>query len=250
MPAKLYVVPASHPCATVVRALELKKVPFERVDLVPALHKAVQRARFGRGTVPGIEFEDGRKVLGSRPILATLERDVPAPPLYPPEGTDARRRADEAEEWGDQVLQPLVRRILWHALSVDRSAQLSYLDGARLVPPTPRPLARLSGGLVAALERRFNASTVPAVRADLIHLPRHLDRVDRWIGQGVLRDDGVPGAADLQVASGVRLLMTLDDLAPMIDRRPAGAHARRWFPSYPGRTPAGALNAAWLPAGA
>src|SRR4051794_40895505 len=119
MPAKLYVVPASHPCATVTAALHLKGVDYERVDLVPALHKAVQKLRFGGpGTVPGIVFDDGVKVGGSRAIVRELERRRPQPALFPPaEDADLRRRVEEAEEWGDQVLQPLVRRVLWYALS-------------------------------------------------------------------------------------------------------------------------------------
>jgi glutathione S-transferase len=246
MGVRLYAVPASHPCAAVEAALELKGIAHRRVDLVPALHKAVQRGRFGAGTVPGVVLEDGRKVLGSRAIVRALEALQSEPPLLPPAGTDERRRVEEAEQWGDEVLQPVVRRILWQALSVDRGAQLSYLDGARLVPPTPRAVARLSGGAVAWLERRFNDVSTGAVRADLAHLPRHLDRVDRWIAEGVIGGER-PNAADLQIGSGLRLLLTLEDLAPMLDARPAGALARRWFPRYPGRTPAGALDPAWLP---
>ncbi len=246
MTAKLYVVPASHPCAAVAAALDVKGIPYRRVELVPAFHKAHQKARFGRASVPGIVFADGQRVSGSRAIVRAIEERRPDPPLFPAAG-DRRRRVEEAEEWGDQTLQPLVRRVLWHALSENTGAQLSYLEGARLVPPVPAALARLSGGAVAALERRFNAVGEGAVRADLQHLPAHLERIDRWIDQDVLGLEG-PNAADLQIASGVRLLLTLADLAPLIDGRPAGAHARRWFPDYPGRTPAGTLSAAWLPA--
>ncbi len=249
MTAKLYVVPASHPCATVAAALDLKGIAYRRVDLVPAFHKAHQKARFGRGTVPGIVFSDGQRVVGSRAIVQAIEQRRPDPPLYPADA-ERRRRVEEAEEWGDQTLQPLVRRVLWHGLSTDTGAQLSYLDGAKLVPPVPAPLARLSGGAVAALERRFNAVDEGGVRADLQHLPRHLERIDRWIEQDVLGTGETPNAADLQIASGVRLLLTMEDLAPLIDAHAAGAHARRWFASYPGRTPAGTLNPAWLPAAA
>src|SRR4051794_14128506 len=185
MAVRLYVVPASHPCGTVTRALELKGIPYERVDLVPAVHKVVQRARFGgRGTVPGIVFEDGRRLCGSRAILRELEHRRPEPPLFP-SGDEERRRVEEAEEWGDQVLQPIARRLIWHALSTHPAAQLSYLDGARLVPPAPRPLARLGGGAVAAVERRINAVDEPTVRADVAHLPMHLRRIDRWLQGGV-----------------------------------------------------------------
>ena len=119
MTAKLFAVPASHPCATVERALQVKRVPYERIDLVPVLHKAVLKVRFGTGTVPGVEFEDGTRAHGSRAIVRALEQRVPQPSLLPPPGTDRRRRVEEAEEWGDQALQPLVRRLLWQALSAD-----------------------------------------------------------------------------------------------------------------------------------
>jgi glutathione S-transferase len=246
MPAKLYVVPASHPCATVMGALERKGIAYERVDLVPAMHKPVMKAVFGSGTVPGIVFEGGRKVQGSRAIVRALEEQRPEPSLFPPAGTPERRLVEQAEEWGDQVLQPLVRRLVWHALSVDTAAQLSYLGEAKLVPPTPKLLAKASGGAVAWLERRFNAVDQFAVRADLAHFGSHLHRIDRWIEQEVLNRDGAPNAADLQIASGVRLLLTLGDLRPLIDPRPGGEHARHWFPDYPGHTPSGAFPPAWL----
>lgn len=230
--ARLYVVPASHPCATVMKALELKGVPYRRVDLVPAFHVVAQRLRFGGRTVPGIVFADGAKVQGSRAILRELEARHPEPPLYRP-GIEA------AEAWGEEVLQPLVRRVIWHALTNDTRAQESYLGDAKLVPPTPRPVARASGGIVAFVERRLNRSTPDAVRADLAALPGHLDRIDGWIADGTL---GAESAADLQVLASVRLLMTLDDLAPVLAGRPSAEHARRLFPVYPGRVAEGALT--------
>src|SRR3954454_727382 len=180
MPAKLYVAPASHPSATAAAALDVKGIPYERVELVPSMHKVLQRRRFGTSTVPGLVFEDGTKVVGSRAILRALEERAPEPSLLPAD-PERRRRVEEAEEWGDQTLQPLVRRILWHGLSADTGAQLSYLEGAKLVPPVPRPVARLAGTPVAALLGRLNGADEGAVRADLAHLPAHLERIDRWI---------------------------------------------------------------------
>jgi glutathione S-transferase len=246
MPAKLYVVPASHPCATVEAALDRKGVAYERVDLVPVMHKLVMKGLFGASTVPGIVFEGGRKVHGSRAIVRALEEQQPEPPLFPPRGTEERKLVEEAEEWGDQVLQPIVRRLVWHALSANHAAQLSYAAESKLVPPTPDFVAKATGGVMARFERRFNGVDDTAVRADLIHLGSHLARIDRWLELGVLRADGEPTAADLQIGSGIRLLQTLDDLRPKIDPRPAGAHARQWFPAYPGRTPTGAFAPAWI----
>ena len=242
MPAKLYVVPGSHPSEAVAKALEIKGIPFEKIHLVPVLHKPIQKARFGASTVPGVVFDDGEKVVGSRAIMKAIEARRPDPPLRP-SGEQARRAVDDAEEWGDQVLQPLTRRIIWWALTQDTGAQLSYLGDAKLVPPTPRAAAKIVGRPVAWMERRFNDSDEAAVRADLTHLPSHLDRVDGWIEGGVIGGE-TPNVADLQIAPSLRLLLTLDDLREAIDARPAGKLARRLFPDYPGHVGAGALPAA------
>ena len=52
MKAKLYVVAASHPCFAVKRALELKDIPYKRVEWPPTVHVPMQRLRFSQGTVP------------------------------------------------------------------------------------------------------------------------------------------------------------------------------------------------------
>jgi glutathione S-transferase len=236
MPARLYVVPASHPSYAVEKALEIKEIPFETVHLVPVFHKLHQKIRFGgKATVPGIVLEDGRRLLGSRAIIRELEALRPDPPLLSDD-----TRVQEAEAWGDEVLQPLVRRLAWTMLSRDPGAQLSYAADVKLFPPVPRPLARLSGGMVGWAERRINSAGEADVRADLQNLPGHLDRVDRWLEEGVLGAARVT-AADLQVASGLRLMLTFGDLLPSFEGRPAAGYARRIFPQYPGHTPAGAL---------
>jgi glutathione S-transferase len=141
------------------------------------------------------------------------------------------------------VLQPLVRRVIWRALVRRPDAMPSYTVDSRL--PIPAPLARLSGPLVARAETTIHKAGDANVRADLLNLDFHLDRADGWIEQGVMGGER-PNAADLQVGAGVRLLLTIEDVAPRVDERPVGRLARRWFPDYPGRTPAGALPAEWL----
>lgn len=248
MPATLYVVPASHPCAAVERALQAKKVEYRRVNLLPVFHKAFQKAKFREAaTVPGLVLEDGRKLVGSRTIVRELERMTPSPPLLPADA-EARARVEEVEAWGDEILQPIARRVVWAGLSGKPAAQLSYIEGIKLFPPVPAPVARMSAGMVAWAERRINKAADDAVRADLLALPGHLDRVEAWIEAGVLGGES-PNAADLQVASSLRLLTTLGDLEPLFDR-PAGAYARRMIPEYAGHCPAGAIPAAWLPGAA
>jgi glutathione S-transferase len=237
----LYAIPGSHPCACAELALRLKAIPYRRVDMIPLLHKPLQRARFGATTVPGLIL-DGEKFLGSRRIVRALEAHVPEPRLLPADA-EKRRAVELAEEWGDEVLQPLVRRVVWAALAREPSAIPSYSADARL--PVPPVLARLSAPLVARAEIRVQHASDANVRADLVNLDRHAQRVERWIDQGTLGGEQ-PNAADLQIGAGLRLMLTLDDIAARLDGRPAGELARRWFPHYPGRTPAGALPAAWL----
>jgi glutathione S-transferase len=73
-----------------------------------------------------------------------------------------------------------------------------------------------------------------------------LDRVDAYIADGTIGGEA-PNAADFQLATCIGLANTLDDLKPLIERRPADELMRRIVPNYPGHTPP-ILPPAWLPA--
>lgn len=236
MPARLYVVHGSHPCDTVQRALELKGIAFKRVELPIASQPLVMKALFGERTVPGIKFEDGEKVQGSRAILRAIERRVPEPPLY-----TGGPEVEEAERWGDEVLQPIPRTMLWAAFTANKRAMHGYQQGAR-TPALPMPVLLAAAPAVLAVERKINGVDEARVRADLAALPAALDRVDAWIADGVLGGER-PNAADLQIATSLRLLWTLEDLRPLLAGRPLEELTFRWFPPLPGRVPAGALPA-------
>jgi glutathione S-transferase len=239
--ATLYAVPASHPCACVERALQLKAIDYRRIDMPPVAHKAVQKALFGGATVPALVL-DGRKILGSLQIIRALEEKVAEPRLLPADEKE-RKSVELAEGWGDEVLQPLVRRVIWSALVRQPAAIPSYSEGSGL--SVPAPLARLSAPLIARAEQRVNHASDLNVRADLAHLDNHLARVERWIEHDVIGGER-PNAADLQIGAGLRLLLTLEDVARWAGSRPATELAFKWFPRYPGRVPAGVLPAAWL----
>lgn len=230
MSARLFVVPGSHPSVAARLMLERKGVPYRRVDLVPMVAKPILRAlRFPRATVPAL-IVDGRRVQGSREIARALEEARPEPPLYPADA--ARRRAvEDAERWGDELLQPVARRLAWWALRRDPSTLGSYAEGARL--GVPLGLAVKTAPPIIWGAARFNRATDAAIRADLAALPGMLDRVDAWIEEGVLGGEE-PSAADFQIGTSVRLLMTFDDLRPAIESRPCGEMARRVVPSFPG----------------
>jgi glutathione S-transferase len=239
MPAKLFVVHGSHPCATAAKALELKGVPFTVVELPPPSHVLVMRALFGGRTVPGVRFEDGEKVQGSRAILRALEQRAPDPPLY------GGPEVDEAERWGDEVFQPVARRLLWPAFARHPRAMHAFQEGQRS-PKLPMPVVLASAPLITRIEARLNDASEAHARADLQALPGHLDRIDAWIAEGVL-DGERPNAADLQIAPTIGLLATIADVRPLIAGRPAEAFAYRWFDRLPGEVPAGTLPADWIP---
>jgi glutathione S-transferase len=238
--AKLYVVHGSHPCEAVKRALDLKGVKYKLVEFPPPFHVPHQRLRFGQRTVPGIRFENGEKLIGSTAILKRLDTLAPEPRMYP----DAR--VEEAEAWGEAVLQPMARRLLWRSFQLAPSAMHGYQAGGKL-PPLPRPVIRAMAPVITRIEGRMNAVADGPVREDLRTLPSHLDHVDKLIADGVIGGPS-PNAADLQIASSLRLILTLGDVEPMFGDRPAAVHARRVFPDQAGAVPAGTFPAGWLPA--
>ena len=233
MEAKLYVIPGSHPSRTAMLMLERKGIPYKRVDLMPVISKGLLRAmRFPGNTVPALKLE-GSRVQGSREIGRELDRLQPDPALYPAD-PDLRAKVEEAEAWGDPFQQK-PRRLLWWAFKRDRAPMAEYSEGARL--GVPIGLAVKTGGPIVATAARLNGSNDENVREDLASLPADLDRIDGWIAEGVL-GSAAPNAADFQIAPSVRLLMTLDDLRPLVENRPAGQHALRIVPEFPGRVPA------------
>jgi len=208
---------------------------------MPVISKVALRAlRFPGNTVPALKL-DGRRLQGSREISRALEELRSEPPLFPT-APDRRTEVEAAERWGDEELQAPVRRILWNALRRDRAPMRSLAEGARL--GIPIGLAVKTGGPIVAMSARLNEATDENVRADLAALPGMLKRIDDWIEAGVLGDDP-PNAADLQIATSLRLAMTLDDVRPAIESRPAGELAKRAVPDFPGRVPP-ILPADWL----
>lgn len=239
--AKLYVIPGSHPCECAEAALVLKGLAYRRVDLIPVIHKFVVRARFPGTTVPALELGSDR-IVGSRSILRRLDEIQPEPRLYP-DDPELRSRVEEAEQWGDDVFQPLARRVAWALLSRDGEAMLSYSREANL--RVPQWFLKAGTRPVAAIATRVNRANDDNVRADLRALPGHLDRIERWMGEGVL--GGVtPNAADLQIGSALRLLGTFEDLARLLHGRPCVRLGERAFSPPVGRVPAGTVPAGWL----
>ena len=239
MPARLYSLPMSHPAVAVRRMLELKGIEHRVIDLVPGLQPVVRALGFPGYTVPALVL-GRRRIQGSRAIARVLDEVRPDPPLFPAD-PGARRRVEDAERWGEEVLQSLPRRLFrWmaaHDYEVRRwlAVDASRVPGGALLS---RPAFQAKGFA------RASGADDAAVRADLAALPGHLAEVERLRGEGVLGGEQ-PNAADLQIATSLQSIASIGDLAPFVAGHPAVRWSATVSPALPGPVPR-ALPPAWL----
>lgn len=245
MTAKVYVTRGSHACRTATLMLEYKRVPY-RVTVLPtgphpmlvraagfpghgtpirtvdgATHS--QLAMLDRlGTVPAMVLE-GERVQTNHKIARHLERVCPDPPLLP--GDPQRREAVEAaERWGDEQLQMAARRLL---LATPVAELREGGSRGRLGPLLAKSdwlrglLARRAGLVFRAGER--NAEDL------LGAVPPLLDRVDAWVQEGVLCNEGLT-VADFAIAPSLALLSYRPDLDRDLANRPSGRLMNRLLP--------------------
>jgi glutathione S-transferase len=238
---RLYNIPGSHPAMAAQLMLDHKGIPYKRTDLFPVASRGIVRALgFPGNRIPAMKI-DGEKVQGSRQIARELERLQPDPPLFP---ADPAKRAavEEAERFGDEELQHPVRQTIWWSFRKDKAPLASYSEGAKL--GVPIPLAVKTAGPVIAMAARINEASDENVRADLEALGGLLSRVDEMIAAGTLNGEQL-NAADFQIAPSLKLAMTMQDLRPLIESRPAGELVRRVQPPIAGDFPP-ILPPAWL----
>lgn len=231
MSVTLYGLPGSHPVRAVRLMLDHKGIEYRNIDLLPLVSRFVvpHVLRFQSNRVPAIKI-DGRRIQGTASIARELDRICPDPPLFPAD-PDLRARVEDAERWADDF-QQVPRTIIWWALAhAPSSAQASYLAGAKLGLP-PELLARTGAPLVHAA-RRTNNSYDPEVQRLLAELPGELDHIDALIDGGVLGGEQLC-VADFDIGASLRLLSSMQDLAPAIDARPCGRMATRVQPAPPG----------------
>ena len=169
MPAKLYSLAVSHPALAARCMLEHKGIEHRVVQLFPGFQPLVRLLGFPRYTVPALAV-GRRKVQGSREISRALDEIKPDPPLFPRE-PGARRAVEEAEEWGERVLQSVARRIFRWSLAHEYEARRWLAEVSRI--PGGAALARPP--MQAKLFARLGGATDEAVRADLAELTFFLD---------------------------------------------------------------------------
>jgi glutathione S-transferase len=247
MLAKVYVITGSHACRTATLMLEHKGITYRLVELPTGVHPLLVRAAGFAGHRTPIRTLDGathrplalldrlgtvpalrvgaERIQTNREIARFLERLQPEPALFP--GDPERRRAvEDAERWGDEVLQMAARRV---ALASDLSAMNMRGADGRL-----GPLVARSGWMRAVLSRvtampfRANSRNVDAL---LDGIPAMLDRVDAWIGEGVLCGEEL-NVADFTIAPSLALLCYRPELSEQISARPAGVLVDRLLPEH------------------
>jgi glutathione S-transferase len=217
----LYWFPLSNPSQAVRLMLERKGIAYTTRDLLPGLHRLqVRLAGFSGATVPALKIGD-RRVQGSLAISRALEEMRPEPPLLP----DAE--VEEAERWGEAVLQPVTGRIFHWALARDPELREWLARESRV--PGARAIASVTGPVARAFDR---SATDAATRADVEAIPAMLDHVDALIAAGTIGDPDAPNAADFQIATTVREILSLGDLRALVEGRPAEELARRILPDW------------------
>lgn len=235
MATRLYVIRVSNPSGAGAAMMRHKRIPHRLVRVMPGLHPFLVRlAGFERPTVPALEI-DGRKVQGSREIARFLDELSPEPPLFP--AAEAERAAvEEAERWGERVLQPVPRRLFRYLMVTSEEARL-WMAREVIHLPAGRALQFAFMPVIRQLARISHADET-TVRATVRDLPALLDRVDALIEDGTI-GGGQPNAADFQILASVRVLLEFKDLGHLLEGRPCAPAARLLYPDWDGPIPRG-----------
>ena len=240
MKAKLYVILGAHPSRTAMLMLQHKGIEYETVEIPPGLQPFAMRLLgfkadpgFSRqvddrrppmlraadrlGTVPALRLGE-RRVMTNRNIARFLDEVRPDPPLFP-EDPERRQAVEDAERWGDEVLQMVARRLVVAAAVNPHGELLNDGDDGRLGPLLYRRRAMrgATAHVIARIAFRANPDTEAAL---LTELPEMLDGIDAWIGDGVLNGEDL-NAADYMIVSSLAVLSYRSDVAREIERRPA-----------------------------
>jgi glutathione S-transferase len=236
---KLYVIPGSHACRSAMLMLEHKQVPYRRVDVITLTHPVMVRLHgfdaggetriagtrrtFGirlgdlLGTVPALAA-DGRRLSTNRQIARFLDDRHPERALFPAD-PGQRRAVEEAERWANETLQMLARRLaLAWAVRDPAGAGRSGADG-RMGYLLYRP-AFLRRLIIPMIGRQIFAAGGSAEKDLLADLPAALDRIDGWIGDGVVGGAQL-NAADFMIAPSLALILYRSDMLPLFEGRAA-----------------------------
>lgn len=213
-------------------ALDFKRVPHQRVSLLPGPHMSTIRKLTGRTKTPVLVTPDGA-IDGSARIIDWLDRNFPEPELRY-EGASAAESA-KIETWFDDDLGPRIRRaILGCALKDPKFFAALFAEGRT---PLKKRLYALTIPLAAPMVRKGNGITGSASIDDgRVAAREGLDFVAQRAGpSGYLLDDRF-GRADLTAAAILAMVIDVAD-SPMRKPQPcplAVAGLLEEFASHPG----------------
>jgi glutathione S-transferase len=246
--AKLYVIAGSHACRSAMLMLDHKQIAYECVRLITGPHpfsvrlrgfpgnetpiRRVDGATYPRlammdraGTVPALRI-GSQRIQTNHEIARFLDSRQPDPPLLPAD-RDLRERVQEAERWGDQELQMTARRI-----ALAGSARGLEQFHARAAAGRLGPLLAHSDQVRVFASRGARSLFKASIAQEpemLAALPGMLDRIDAWIGAGVLGGEEL-NVADFMIVPSLALIAYRRDLRPSIEDRTAGALLQRVLP--------------------
>ncbi len=245
----LFVIPGSHACRSGMLMLEHKRVPYRRVDFITLTHSVASRLhgfdaggqtrtaggkrtlglRFGDlfGTVPGLAAGKER-ISTNHAIARWLDAHHPAPPLFPADPAQ-RAAVEEAERWANETLQMAARRILGGAVVRDpEGMSRAAADGRLGYLLYKRELTRRL--IIPQLVRSVFAAGGSSDREVMAELPKMLDLIDGWIGEGVVGGEEL-NAADFMIAPSLALILYRPDAVPIFEGRPALELVDRLLPA-------------------
>jgi glutathione S-transferase len=224
----LYGTAPSNPSHAVRLMLEHKGIDHKVVWLLPGIHPQLVRLRgFGGNTVPALKL-DGQRYQNSREISRALEEAQPEPRLFP-EDPGERIAVEEAERWGEEELQ-VVPRIIYRWMAAHHQPMRTAI-AREMGLPLPGVTAAVNAPVAKHMSRRAGG-TEEDVREAIAGLPAMLDHVDELIADGLIGGEQ-PNAADFQIAPSVRILLGMEDTAPLLEGRPCADWAMRWLPDMP-----------------
>ena len=238
----LHVLPPSHPSMAAEAALRLKGLEFERVDLHAGEHTRGDGGDLRRrqhGPCPGL-LVDGEPVHGSRrdPRAARGARARAA--ALP--GADRRRRARGRALGRRGAAGPRPPAALGRAPLPARGSRHVRRRPSRSIRPGPTSRSD-------SCRATWKYHGISAERlADDLAGPAGQARPRRRAGRG--RRDRRRERERRRPADRLDDPRAADARRPRAAARPGSAAeriARRWFPDFPGRVPAGAFPAGWVP---
>jgi hypothetical protein len=136
-------------------------------------------------------------------------------------------RVEEAERWGDDVLQQWARRMVVEAGIRDPGLLHDHANSGRLGPLlTSREGSRR---IVVRLVKRAYRMTPERLREDQTRVDEMLGRVDELIAEGVLNGESL-NCADFQIATSLALVDYRLDVRPGLRGRRCAQLMERVLP--------------------